>query len=955
MDFVVNGGVAERHIFNETGPLLCDDITNDLKLSVAKKASFESLSRASSKSSIYELVSEEVEDCSDVDFLKVGNRNEEDFVIVSEIEESDDCNSDNDMNASDKDDKSDGGLSDELYIIEDDDANDTLEVSNSASVKETQKTLSDGDDIEMDEIIAEFAKEEVKESNVIKFSDQEDEIDSILEDFAIADSPLSSPQKSDMILSAEVDKEVESILEAFSKADDSDDDDCYIVEEDDESEEDSSFVQSTEAAKNQTEHPNTKINNVQEKETSYSTSFKKKLENGKSDEVQLSSQQSENLSEVIKVSNSVNSGLESRCSKSETENEKEKVSNIKCISVSRTELLETNNSSKFDVAESLDVVSEIVTERKISAVCEQSNLESEETNSGTGLTLSMSGIGGNKSVAPDNKIMKSDASPSKQSSHAPVIINSRECPSDIGDYIHKNLHFNEDESFSVSAGALDTFASAFNVLLGMFHAIDTADHGDSYKAYCNFDGNKNLHSSRKIGESVSEGREVFGAEINSSRADNVCRDAKGRFSKYERKCEVQNSLKASGMCVDKEDVPNKSSSLTNSVESCSDLSLAAMSLSRSYLLQHSQEKLLNSELASDVVEAKRLKLDLSLQDRELQRDSLKETDGDEEELSVKPTNTSQSKMSVLCLESDSDSLKILEGINSCEEDKKRKLNNSDIVKNDAMNKKLKKDNFDNVIINGSSEENEDMKNSKSKDISDDAVLDFKNKERVYQVIPPESCTEIETKKKWLEKIAASICGESVMEYFPKQFILEVKNVKELEKKNHILSQDLKLCQEKANDFMSSQRAVFKEHNFVAKVPCRTVGVNVKIYRECDIVSASTPEQIQSYNAMMQNSSICGNSRVLQNQLTSPNKLLPVSKDRILGNSVEKFAQPVSNSSISTIPAVSSQQILQGAMQPMNPNTVVLPPGPSQQFLSQVKTLYNFKNSVNPVFLRYCKF
>ncbi|KFM70145.1 hypothetical protein X975_19474, partial [Stegodyphus mimosarum] len=827
MDCVVNGGVGKQCLLSDSVSSAWDDICNDLKHSVAKKASFESLSRASSKSSIYELVSEEVEDCSDVDFLKVGNRNEEDFVIVSELEESDDCNSDNDMNASEKDGRSDGALSDELYIIEEDDANDMLDGSNSASVKETRKDLSDGDDIEMDEIIAEFAKEEKKESKVIKFSDQEDEIDSILEDFSIADSPLSSPQKSDMILSAEVDKEVESILEAFSKADDSDDDDddCYIVEED---EEDSSFIQSAETAADENKYPNTKINNIQVKETSCSASFEKKLVNGKSDDVQLLSSQQSKLSEVIKVSNSINSGLESRCSKGETDNEKENISNIKCVSVSRTELLETKYSSKFDV-ESLAGVSEVVPEQKNSAVCEQSNFESEETKPDTGLTLSVSGIGGNKSVAPDNKIVKTDSSLSKQASHLPNIINSRECPSDISDYIHKNLYFNEDESFSVSAGASDTFASAFNVLLGMFHAIDTANHGDTYKAYCNFDGNKNLHSSKKIGECVSEERKVFGAEINFCRVDDVCCDVKGSFSNYQEKCEVQNSLKASGMCVDKEDIMNKSSPLTYSVESCSDLSLATMGLSSSYLLQRSEEKVLSSELPSDVVETKRLKLDLSLQGRELQRDSLKESGRDEEELSVKPANTSQSKMPVSCLESDADCLKILEGINSCEEDKKRKLNNFDIVKNEAMNKKLKRDDFDNVI-NGSSEENEDMKKSKSKDISDDAVLDFKNKERVYQVIPPESCKEIETKKKWLEKIAASICGESVMEYFPKQFILEVKNVKELEKKNHILSQDLKLCQEKANDFMSSQRTVFKEHNFVAKVPCRTVGVNVKIYR-----------------------------------------------------------------------------------------------------------------------------
>ncbi|XP_054709641.1 uncharacterized protein LOC129219313 [Uloborus diversus] len=86
--------------------------------------------------------------------------------------------------------------------------------------------------LEIDEIIDEFAEEENKDSKVLKV-DPEDELDSIFEEFVESEKKVtvsSTSSELPTVVSAEGDKEIETLLDAFKDQNDSDDD-CLIIED----------------------------------------------------------------------------------------------------------------------------------------------------------------------------------------------------------------------------------------------------------------------------------------------------------------------------------------------------------------------------------------------------------------------------------------------------------------------------------------------------------------------------------------------------------------------------------------------------------------------------------------------------------------------------------------------------------------------------------------------------
>ncbi|GBN39372.1 Activating transcription factor 7-interacting protein 1, partial [Araneus ventricosus] len=87
---------------------------------------------------------------------------------------------------------------------------------------------------------------------------------------------------------------------------------------------------------------------------------------------------------------------------------------------------------------------------------------------------------------------------------------------------------------------------------------------------------------------------------------------------------------------------------------------------------------------------------------------------------------------------------------------------------------------------------------------------------------------------WLEKLSKRLCQETILEEYQQKIAQQNNLIKNLEDKLQALEDELCYSQSQATTFLSVQQELFQKHHFTPQTAVRTVAVNVKIFRECDV-------------------------------------------------------------------------------------------------------------------------
>ncbi|XP_015931206.2 activating transcription factor 7-interacting protein 1 isoform X1 [Parasteatoda tepidariorum] len=221
----------------------------------------------------------------------------------------------------------------------------------------------------------------------------------------------------------------------------------------------------------------------------------------------------------------------------------------------------------------------------------------------------------------------------------------------------------------------------------------------------------------------------------------------------------------------------------------------------------------------------------------------------------------------------------------------------------------------------SSEENNQKDLSKKRKVEEEDDVSTSKKLKEDIVTNAETVSKFETKQSWLDKIAQDLCVKVVTDLFGKELKELGDAVTEMEIKLTSSSKDLETFKKQATEFYNAQETTFKENNYNPKVPTRTVGVNVKIFRECDIQSLKAAAKAPSFSPV-------GKPINLPSSVAAAApvpKVIPSEKAKLLLSSLPKISPVTNRPPLVSTPKPQPIQQIRGVMQPAAVrNTAVLP-------------------------------